>query len=85
MQKKKMRKGTNTKNTASTHTAKTQREEKEKGTDRESKFKQRRNTQHRFVYDISSVPFFSKSLSASFSNLNFCLVKQIGSSFMGSS
>ena len=40
---------------------------------------------HRFVYGISLVIFFSKSLSPSFSNLNFCLVMQIGSSFMGSS
>ena len=58
---------------------------KKRGTDRESNIKQRRNTQHRFVYEISSVPFFFKSLSPSFSNLNFCLVMQIGSGFMGSS
>ena len=58
---------------------------KKRGTDRESNIKQRRNMQHRFVYGISSVLFFSESLSPSFSNLNFCLVMQIGSGFMGSS
>ena len=60
---------------------------KKRGTDRESNIKQRRNTQHRFVYEISPVPFFSisLSLSLSFSNNNFCLVMQIGLGFMGSS
>ena len=71
---------------ASTHTHNKDIERRKKrGTDRESNIKQRRNLQHRFVYGISSILFFSESLSPSFSNLNFCLVMQIGSGFMGSS
>ena len=58
---------------------------KKRGIDSESNIKQRRNRQHRFVYGISPVPFFSISLSLSFSNKNFCLVMQIGLGFMGSS
>ena len=47
------------------HTQQRQREQKKRGTDRESNIKQRRNTQHKFVYGISPVPFFSLSLSLS--------------------
>ena len=36
---------------------------KKRDTGRESNIKQRRTTQHRFVYGISPVPFFSISLS----------------------
>ena len=68
-----------------THNKDIERKKRKKGTDKESNIKQWRNTQHRFVCGISSVIFFSKSLSPSFSNLNFCLVMQIGVGFMGSS
>ena len=49
---------------ANTHIEKTERTKK-RGTNNESNIKQRRNTQHRFVYEISPVPFFSISLSLS--------------------